>query len=702
MKLLEARLDEEGGLPFHVVKSVFYGPPFCGKTTACRRLTGKLFNLSENPTSCGSTGIDEPITLNLYHDMNQTSVFIRSSQNDWSPQSVQQQIEMFVHYFVKRQQLSPAPSLSMSPPSISENTSAPMESENSLRQMCIESSKVDSHHTRYSPIVSRDVPSHLMPGRDKQISEPPSEINQPPPKCVAIEILKDLIQNAKWEEIRQCFSDVQGGTLLSMIDTGGQAEFHDILPLLIRGPSLFLMFLKLDQPLDEPFPVSYRNAFILYKSIYTPREVLHQLLALCDSLGEESAAMLIGSYKDKVTPEQIDKLDASIQDSLRNTEFFKRDFLKMYAESRYLYALDNMNGGTEEIEKLQAHILNEVKKFSCKTLPVSWGLLHLLLKYVYEKEKVCSLKQATEIAVELKIAELHVPKILEYIDRNFGTILYYNDVPCLQDTVICDPSVVFEPIAKLVAESFGANPDAPKSAELIRKSGNIPFSIIEKICRESNTVIPIASIIEILKHRGIVLEIEEKKSENMLFMPCLLLPDPSVAAYDTSIRELNPAPLIFSFSSGYVPVSLFNTLVIKLSSLPEWSLHNNRFKNRMEFLYFGRNPSIIEIISRISFLEIRIVENYSHQKCFQVHQEISREIKEILSSYSHMKKVSFLVGFYCPNDIKIDDNIQKPHPAVCMSLDKPCSMVCNFENCPRPKIHTLQPCHKIWFEDYVS
>ncbi len=715
MRLLETRLEEEGGLPFNVVKAVFYGPPFCGKTTACRRLTGALSNLNENPKSCGSTGIDAPITLNLYHDMNQTSVFINSSQkNDWAPQSVQHQIEMMVHYFLQTQPLSSeSSSLStrnaMLPPSVSQGTLSLTDSPNSSNQkpLAIESSNVDLHTIN----GSRDVRSQMMlPCDDEQILESSC---QPPPKHEVIGILKDLIQQGKFEEIRQCFSDIQGGTLLSMIDTGGQAEFQDILPLLIRGPSLFLMFLKLDLPLDELFNVSYRNddddeSFIQYQSVYTQRDVLHQLLALCDSLEEESAALLVGSYKDKVSQETIDEIDANIQDSLRNAAFFKRDFLKMCAESRYLYPLDNMNGDIEEIEKLQALILSKIKKFSRKTLPVSWGLFHLLLKYIYEEKKICSLDQAKEIAVQLKIPEDDVPKVLVYIDHNFGTILYYSDVPCLRDTVICDPSVIFEPIAKLVAESFGANPDTPKSAELIRKSGNVPLSVVEKICRESNTVIPISSIIEILKCRGIVIEKEEKNDGNVLFMPCLLLPDSTVEDYEININDFNPAPLIFTFSSGFVPASLFHTLVIKLSNCPEWLLHTRRFKNKMEFLFFNKNPSLIEIISHISFLEVRIVENHSHQKCFDVRNEISTEIQKILSSHSHMKKVSFSIAFYCPNDINIKDkvsihdHVQKHHPAECLSSDNPCRMVCSFENCPRPKTHPLHSCHRIWFEEDVS
>ncbi len=696
-------MEEEGELPFNIVKAVFYGPPSCGKTTACRRLTGALSNLSENPKSCGSTGIDAPITLNLYHDMNHTSVFINSSQkNDWAPQSVQHQIEMMVHY-LQTQPLSHESSLSaMSPPSVSQGTLSQIESPNSSNQiLAIESSNVDVH-TKYSPNGSTDVHSQMMlPCDNEQILE---SSFQPPPKHEVIGILKDLIQQGKFKEIRQCFSDIQGGTLLSMIDTGGQAEFQDILPLLIRGPSLFLMFLRLDLPLDKPFDVSYRNSndeesSFSYQSSYTPRDVLHQLLALCDSLEEESAAaLLVGSYKDKVSQETIDEFDASIQDSLRNAAFFKHDFLKMCGESRYLYPLDNVNGDIEEIEQLQTQILSKINEFSRKRLPVSWGLFHLLLRYIYEEEKTCSLQQAKEIAVQLKIPEDNVPKVLEYIDHNFGTILYYSFVPCLRNTVICDPSVIFEPIAKLVAESFGANPVTPNFSKEIRKFGNIPLSVADKICRKSNTIIPLSSIIEILKCRSIVIEKSEKNNEKVLFMPCLLLPDPTVADYEANIGELNPSPLIFSFSSGYVPASLFHTLVIKLSNCPEWSLHDKRFKNRINFTFSDRDPSIVEIISRMSFLEVRIVENHNH-KCFEVRKEISREIDEILASLSHTKNVQLSVGFYCPNGM--NNALNSPHPAVCKSMNNPCKMVCCC-SCSPLTVHQLQPHHKIWFQEDVS
>ena len=131
--------------------------------------------------------------------------------------------------------------------------------------------------------------------------------------------------------------------------------------------------------------------------------------------------------------------------------------------SSFLYALDNVNGDEKEISTLR-EILTELFKrvFPAKPLPTSWGIFHLMLRHKYEEKGLCTLEQSITLGEACGLEEKsEVIITLKFFHTHFGTILYYNEVKSMHSLVICDPNLLFRPITKIVAESFGANPKWP-------------------------------------------------------------------------------------------------------------------------------------------------------------------------------------------------------------------------------------------------
>ena len=72
--------------------------------------------------------------------------------------------------------------------------------------------------------------------------------------------IADLIAQCNWSEARERLSAITDNTTMMYItDAGGQPEFFDIIPLVVRGPSLCLVFLNLALSLTESFEVTYRH-----------------------------------------------------------------------------------------------------------------------------------------------------------------------------------------------------------------------------------------------------------------------------------------------------------------------------------------------------------------------------------------------------------------------------------------------------------
>ena len=62
--------------------------------------------------------------------------------------------------------------------------------------------------------------------------------------------MSSAMSSSDWESPKCELEDI---ILLSSADTGGHAEFLDMHPALINGPSFNLLFSRLTDELDEPF-----------------------------------------------------------------------------------------------------------------------------------------------------------------------------------------------------------------------------------------------------------------------------------------------------------------------------------------------------------------------------------------------------------------------------------------------------------------
>ena len=100
-----------------------------------------------------------------------------------------------------------------------------------------------------------------------------------------------LIEENGWEYINENTSleDLDALTFIHFIDIGGQPEFHKMLPLLLHQvPALNLLFLNLNQSLDDKHQVVYRDdsgsSPVKYKCEFTTKEIIQRALHSISSL----------------------------------------------------------------------------------------------------------------------------------------------------------------------------------------------------------------------------------------------------------------------------------------------------------------------------------------------------------------------------------------------------------------------------------
>ena len=675
--LIQDFIQRQGKVRIRPLRMLLYGPPCTGKTATMLRLSNQKEHLDRTEPQLPSTGFEKPVTIEveLYPKAQKTSVRVTHGMI-WKRQNLKQQCQILC-------------SSSLHCASSSEHFTSPATSSLSATTTSSDG-KVARNTTRGPPSV------------DKHLSS--------------------LIKTQEWGLVQNELG-IEDHTVIHMVDCGGHPEFHEILPLLLEGEALSLLFFNMSYHFDRTFQVVYQGkegrSHIEYQSEFTTKDVLQRVLTSISTvqLGQQKIppAILVGTYHDETDDEHVDRLESAIQENLKS--FIEKDILCpsiTAKEKKYITTLDNMGGKHPgDIDNLREVILDTVeKRFHFKDIPTSWLLLDIFLRNKYEiSPGWCTLDECIAIARDCGITKEELlgnekkgqPGVLHIIHKHYGTLLYFSKVPGLCLKVLCDPNIILHPITKLLIVRFACNPGMIKTAETIQDTGEVPQNLMEEVCAgNSSDSIPIKEIIDLLIDRFVLYKNScSSDGTTTYFIPCLLKPDVNLTK---DVADLFPSPIILiPLSTGIVPPGVCSAMVVKLSSDfdNDWSLDETvRFRNRIRFIVqFKGKLWKVEVLQHLRFLELRFLSptttNFSNVPDFLV--KCRTDFLNALFSVSDTTKLNWRWGFYCPG------SPQSPHPAIyrvsipltCMPRQIQCF---NDPCCQSNDIFDLEEKHTIWFQ----
>ena len=228
---------------------------------------------------------------------------------------------------------------------------------------------------------------------------------------------------------------------------------------------------------------------------------------------------------------------------------------------------------------------------------------------------------------------------------------------------------------------------------------------MEEVKKESSPF-SMSHVIDLLTHFNIISEIKKVDGSHVYFMPCLLLPDPDVGKEKKqTLRDMDPAPLLILFSTGYIPLGLFSALVVYLSNLHSWVVdpYERRYRNKVCFEVDGSTDLVL--MSHVDCLELRIFppeDCIPASKCINVVSVIKKAVEDLKSCHPY-KKFDNQLGFYCSSSLEEESGT--PHHAVCWETAKPeaCwnQVLPEYMRCPRKCSRgrsRLLLRHKVWFD----
>ena len=700
-------------LELFFLKVIFLGLPRLGKTTALRRLTGMIKNISTDGEEPHPTGtVESGLNMALIN----TAVI---TEFEWT--AVEDEASIFDTIDYEKVSSSAAPRSSGDPvQTVDESTAS-------------QSTVVPHQHGSMPVQESRPVAGFPSP----------VATNQPRNMPEMDAIFRKAMGTNHWKDVKHMFK-----AYLQMEDTGSLPELMDMLPALTIGPGLYLLFLNLNHDLQNRYEVSYYSKSgenpIKVGSTYTVKETLLSALSsiACSNTStstisgissketispemseflksSKSVAYIVGTHKDNVSEQHIVNLDEELQEIIKSTEFDKKDIVQLCSDDRLVFAMDNLTGGTEEIDEIRKLLGEGMEKhFKKLKIPVVWLLFSICLRRTAEQNKQRTADLNTtcmSLSRQFGMSRDETKVALWFLHHYAGIMMYFPNVPELSDLVILDNQLVYDSVTIVIrrATKFRAGQAA---AEKFKDIGQFHLDNLMKPTPEDSEVdtLPPRKLVALLDFLHIIARISSKNSpgedeEVAYIMPCMLH-SASTEELDRyckkSTANLSAVPIMVHYKCGFVPMGVFPAFIACLVANKSFDLIKKGIKKNIVRFNYGEDRSLVTFMSRPKYYEIHIVRKTKaktplEEECVAIREKLESTFDKVSSRMNYGCFMDYQFSFECTADHTESESKSKHLGVVKREETSPRFMGC-LSDCKNPKPVKLQNCHRVWYRNVVS
>ena len=698
------------------LKFLFVGPPRLGKTTARRRLTGEITDLisaSEEDQAHPSTGTVESGHNMVVRNVSNTTAVV--TQAEWSSvESLSDEARILFHNFVDsieaRDIPKPPPELSIPHMSVSQTSQASSTGNVGRGHQPAATPEPSLINKFFSKIKS------LKLGRQhKQYRDIPE----------VAAIIRESVQPDFWKEAKQTFK-----AYLRMEDTGGQPELMDMLPALTVGPGPYLLFFSYELKLKSEFKVFYQRSSsestFPEQSTLTLEEMLLSALSSisCSNSSanlmnaeetsssdmhkilesSRSVAYIVGTHKDKVSEEYIASFDKELQSIIRNTDFFENDIVQFCSEGTLVVSMDNMGGGAEEVNEIRKLLERAMENhFKKLRIPAVWLLFSLCLRM--RDVRTASMECCLELSSLFDMSPYETKVALWFLHHHAGVMMYFPNVPGLEDLVIIDIQVVYDSVTTIILRAMSFDSVGQVTAEKFRRTGQfILKDLIESKAIATDDLIPPRKLVALLVFLHIISHIfssdaSSTEEEAVYIMPCVLMSTSSEELdlyHKEACKACLAAPLMVRYSCGFTPIGIFPAMIACLVSNKLFFFIKEGVKKNMVQFRYGSKGSLVSFISRPRYFEVVIscmlpFQSFLHKECMALRVEVENTLEEASSRMNYSCYKDYQFSFQCPSHVGGD------HLCVINREDTLPEVMWCILNRDNPQPVLLQSQHQVWY-----
>ena len=444
------------------------------------------------------------------------------------------------------------------------------------------------------------------------------------------ELLRRIVTSPSAPRLKKAFKRDR----ITLIDTGGQPQFHEVLPIFMRGTSASMFTIKLSERLSDHPLIEYYNdngnlVGTPYHSAYTNQQILSHCMRVIQAQSSQGLCpntIFIGTHKDleNQSPESREEKNLKICEILlpavrEDAIFCSEEFKEL------IFPLNVRNPGPQEKEF--AAKLVERSHVKPRQIPLRWNALELALQELMLElgRGVLTKAECFAVAQRYHFDEESFEEALEYL-HSLNILFYYKDV--LPEVVFCDPMVLLAKITELVEHCHRSPTDPSKLTPTVGKlqkfhnHGIVTLELLSKKEFTSHYVPGVfgpEQLLKLFKKLLIVSQISEEE----YIMPCLLPVADDLALLSPSGSV--PSLLLYFLHSPLVGV--FCALAAYLLSEAKWKL----LFNPSDFSPVKVDRSTIEF-QVPGGLPGKIILTDSFSTCFQISLQLPRNAPAALCS----------------------------------------------------------------------
>ena len=324
---------------------------------------------------------------------------------------------------------------------------------------------------------------------------------------------------------------------VQFVDSGGQPQFLEVLPIFLRRTSVWVYVLKLSERLDEYptiefYDVNGSRIGKPYAAAYTNMQIFQQFIQTIRShkaAGHKSPKILvIGTHRDKQSEcteslEEKNKILSKLLKPLADDVIYSN-----LAQGDLIFPLN-----AQSPDKFDHKIAEEIRALIMRQcspkpdeIPLGWYALQLKLREIAEAlgREVISREECLAVARKLHMDEKSLDAALEFLD-NLSAIYYFKDI--LPKAIFCDTQVLLDKATELVEFSYKLR-DSSK-CEFVARAGEwkkfseyglVSSSFLDTF--EKHYVPGVFTSQELIKLFRALLILADFPKPGYHFMPCLL------------------------------------------------------------------------------------------------------------------------------------------------------------------------------------
>ena len=459
---------------------------------------------------------------------------------------------------------------------------------------------------------------------------------------------------------------------VKLIDSGGQPQFHEVLPVFLRRMSLYIFVFKLSEelatkPMVEYFGEDGKRVGTPYQSAQSNEQLLKHCLRTLhthrsspDTKGECSKIMIVGTHRDEehlCTTETREEKNKKLEELL--LPMFQEEVVYYnLAKNEVIFPVNAKN--PEELDKSTARDIQSLVLTKCMPDPIDVPLQYYSLEIILEEVSlsldrgVLSKEECLRAADKLFFNEHTLDAALQFLDE-ISSVFYFPEV--LDGVVFTNPQVLLDKVTELVEityclrENVGGKTLRALSGgwKKFKDHGIVSLELLQEKEFEKHYVPDIFTPVDLVKlFRKLLIIADFSASEYI--MPALLPVLENEKVHEYRISNDSPiAPLALDFPLGGPRFGTYCSLTCflvsndnqfpcpwKVALLPHSNIPACLNRNCTQFMVPGF-PGSVTLIDTFSHVEIHV--DTAKKVCSKLCSFVSQSV------FAGLKKAMVVLGY---------------------------------------------------------